>query len=228
MSHAAIPIARLSVPELQAAFLSIRSRVITHAGLIFRGVPCADQRAERVAETVALAWDWFLRLAKRGKDPRGYPSVLATYAARSVKSGRRLCGQLKAKDVLSERAQQKHGFRVESMPISVRRDFGTLHGDVGGQRGLDVFEERLHDNSQTPVPDQVAFRCDFPAWLKTRCRRDRHLIRAMAHEERTLDLARRFQISPARVSQLRRNYAEDWARFCADPGESEAGTAVSA
>lgn len=214
-------VSRMSSPELQAVFLAMRPRILTHAGLVFRGVRCLDQRNEYIAETLAVAWRWFLRLAERGKDARLFPSVLAGYAARAVKSGRRLCGQLKAKEVFSELAQWRHGFRVLPLPSSTRRSFEELHSKVGAQQRIDTFEERLRDNTQTPVPDQVAFRCDFPAWLKTRSRRDRHLIRAMAAEERTLDLAKRFELSPARISQLRREYLADWNRFCDAPPEGE-------
>ena len=34
--------------------------------------------------------------------------------------------------------------------------------------------------------------------------------------QRTLDLSRRYGISPGRISQLRREYHSDWLRFCGD------------
>jgi hypothetical protein len=36
----------------------------------------------------------------------------------------------------------------------------------------------------------------------------------MIRDERTMDLANKYGISPARVSQLRREFMEDWDRFC--------------
>jgi len=63
------------------------------------------------------------------------------------------------------------------------------------------------------VPDQVQFRLDFPAWLSTRTHRDRRIIGAMAMRERTLGLAKRHRLSPARISQLRRKYRTDWQTF---------------
>jgi hypothetical protein len=62
--------------------------------------------------------------------------------------------------VLSERAQQRHGFRVERLPISTRTCHEELHG-VTGQRHLDAYEERLRDNTRTPPDEQAAFRLDF-------------------------------------------------------------------
>jgi hypothetical protein len=207
--------------DLQARFLTILPRIRTHAGIYFRHVKCCVKKSDLIAEVLALAWTWFVRLAQRGKDATQYPSVLATFAARAVNAGRRLCGQLKAKDVLSERAQKKHGFKVEALPVSTR----TCHADlnaVNGQRHLDAYEECLRDNTMTPPDEQAAFRIDWPAWLATRTERDRRIISDMALGNRTLALARRYGISPARVSQLRRQFHDDWTRYTQDPAEADA------
>jgi len=163
---------------------------------------------------VALAWQWFLRLVEQGKDPLAFPTALATFAARAVKSGRRLTGQEKSKDALSPLAQRRRGFAVEPLPPSTRRPFDDVYSNVHGQQELDAFEERLRDNTVTPPPEAAAFRIDFPDWLRTRTERDRRVIDDMMQDERTRDLADRHGLSPARVSQLRREYREDWNRFC--------------
>ena len=186
-----------SFHALHTRFLSILPRIETHAKIYFRHVACREKRADFVAETVALAWRWFQRLAERGKDATKFASTLASYAARAVKSGRRVCGQLSPKDVLSERAQQERGFAVGKLP-----DFSTLSENP--------LAEALIDNTCTPVPEQVVFRIDFPGWLMTRTERDRRLIQRMVMSERTKDLARKFGLSKARVSQLRQEYREDW------------------
>ena len=84
-----------------------------------------------------------------------------------------------------------------------------------GQRDQDQFEERLRDNTVTPVPDQAAFRHDFPRWLERLSDRDRRLAEAMAADETTTAVAARFGVSPGRVSQLRRNFKDDWEAFTA-------------
>jgi hypothetical protein len=200
------------------AFLSILPRIERHGQFAFRGVRCPQQRADCIAEMVALCWLWFLRLAGRGQDPLGFPVVLAGYAARQVRCGRRLCGQEKGKDALSGLAQRRHGFHVRSLPHPAA-SYDRL-GAVGGQRKHDALEELLHGNGQTPVPDQVAFRLDFPAWRRTHARRTRRLLDGMMLGERTGDLARRFSLSPARISQLRRELRNDWRRC---QGEAPAG-----
>ena len=47
---------------------------------------------------VGLCWVWFVRLAERGKDGSKFPGHLASFAARHVHSGRKVCGQDKAND----------------------------------------------------------------------------------------------------------------------------------
>jgi hypothetical protein len=212
MSAVLVPVlTTLSVPVLQARFLSILPRIELHGRLSFRHLRCADLRANAVAEMVALAWAWHLRLAERGKDATRFPGALAIYAARAVRAGRRLCGQERAKDVLSPTAQRRRQFVVESLP-----DFSTLSSNP--------LTEALCDNMQTPPPEQAAFRCDFPAWLQTRSERDRRLAENLMRGERTQDVSSRFGLSPARISQLRRDFHDDWQRFC---GLDEPATATA-
>jgi hypothetical protein len=191
-------------------------RVEQHGRIHFRCYRCAHRRDEAIAEMVALCWQWFVRLARRGTDATRFLSALVTFAARAVHSGRRLCGQEPAKDVYSRLAQRRHGFTVERLPSSTATPHSTLYAALQGQHLLDLFEERLRDNTITPVPDQVQFRIDFPSWLQSLTGRERRLIRAMAQGERTKDLSRHFEVSPARISQLRREFYEGWRRFCGD------------
>jgi hypothetical protein len=172
---------------------------------------------------VALAWQWFVRLRQQGKDPGEFLMAFTTLLARAVNSGRRLAGMAKAKDVLNLGTQRRHGFRVEPLPSAPRRSHESLYATVHGQELLDTYEERLRDNTQTPVPEQVVFRIDWPAWLATLTARERRMIRAMAQNERTLDLSRQFELSPARISQLRREFHDGWTRFCGECEEA-AGT----
>jgi hypothetical protein len=105
-----------------------------------------------------------------------------------------------AKDIMNELTQQRRGFVVGKLP-----DFSTLE--------TNPLADALVDNTRTPPPDAAAFRCDFPAWQRTRTHRDRKIINRMMQGDRTNELSRSFGISPARVSQLRRDYHEDWERF---------------
>ena len=98
---------------------------------------------------------------------------------------------------------------VEKLP-----DYSTLSANP--------FAEALRDNTRTPVPEQFSFRIDFPAWLRHRGRRDRRLVQALLRGGRTREVSRLFGLSPARISQLRREFYDDWTGFTADPAEARA------
>jgi hypothetical protein len=78
---------------------------------------------------------------------------------------------------------------------------------------MDAFEERLRDNTQSPVPDQAAFRIDFPVWLSQLGARNRDIATDMAQDQRTGELAAKHGTTPGRISQLRREFHTDWQRF---------------
>jgi hypothetical protein len=204
-----------SAEDLHAGFLLILPRVELHGRIFFRHL-CPDRRADAVQEMRALGWQWFLRLAERGRDPADFLTGFVTRLAWAVNSGRRLAGMARAKDVLNAATQRRHGFHVERLPSTTQASHERLYAEVQGQELHDAFEERLRDNTITPVLDQVIFRIDWPAFLRTLTGRERRLIRAMARNERTLDLSRQFEVSPARIAQLRREFFEGWRRFCGE------------
>jgi hypothetical protein len=191
----------LHAAALQAAFLQILPCIVKHAHIYFRDVRCPHRHEDAVAETTAIAWKWFVRLAQRGKDVSQFPAAFAAYAARAARSGRRVCGQERSKDALSPRAQQRHGFAVSPLPAA-----SSPYGNV--------FDEALHDNTRTPVPEQVGFRLDFPAWRLGHSDRDRRLIDDLMTGERPGEVAKRYGLTPGRVSQLRRALHHDWLAFC--------------
>jgi hypothetical protein len=207
------------VAELHARFVLLLPRIELHGRIYFRHLRCPHRKADAIQEMRALAWKWFLSLIERGKDPADFVATFVGFLARAVKCGRRVAGMLKAKDVMNPLGEQRHGFKVEPFPFSHRAEHERLYSDPNGQELHDAYEERLRDNTQTPVPEQVAFRIDFPAWLKTLTGRERRMIRLMARNERTLDLSKQFELSPARISQLRREFRDDWLRFIADQVE---------
>src|ERR1019366_6185176 len=101
---------------LQGRFLTLLPRIEKVARYHFRDQRCPNQKADRIAEVIALAWKWFVELEQRGKEVARFVSVLASLAARAVRSGRRLAGMEPAQDVLSGRAQQRRGFQGISLP----------------------------------------------------------------------------------------------------------------
>lgn len=194
---------------LQERFLALLPCLERRWRAAFGHLRCRDRRQEALHEMLALAWQWHVRLARRGKDATHFPNALARFAAQAVHSGRRLCGQEKTKDVLSPLAQRRRGFTVGKLP-----DVSTLGGNP--------LAEALIENTATPVPEQVSFRLDFPCWRRRHRARDRQLIDQMLQGTRTLELARQFGLSAARISQLRRAFHADWLHFLS---EDKAGPA---
>ena len=95
---------------------------------------------------------------------------------------------------------------------------------------LDRFDEEenawkeavIQDTRTAPVPDIVAFRCDFSQWLASLSQRDRRIAESLAIGNRTGDVAKRFDVSAGRVSQLRRELAESWRAFVGEEPVPEA------
>jgi len=188
---------------LQQRFLAILPRIEARARWFFRDLTCHQRRADAVAETIALSWNWFLNLARRGKDATAFAAGLAALASRAVRSGRRLGGNERTRDALSSVAQARHGFSVERLPA-----VSTLCGNV--------WDDALADNSQSAVPDQVSFRIDFPRWRRKQSPRNRRIIDDLVVGERTRAVARRHGLTSGRISQLRRHLHGDWERFGAE------------
>jgi hypothetical protein len=114
---------------------------------------------------------------------------------------------------MSPVAQHRHHFHVERLNHSTRRCHENIHGEPYGQQTMDAFEERLRDNTQSPVPEQAAFRIDFPLWLSRLGPRNREIATDMALDLRTGELATKHGTTPGRISQLRREFHLDWRRF---------------
>jgi hypothetical protein len=205
--------------ELHAKYLSILPKIELHGRIYFRHLN-PHRKADAIQEMRALAWLWYVRLVDRGRDPRDFLATFVTLLARSVNSGRRLAGMMKAKDVMNPDPQRRHHFRVEPLPSTTRTFHDHLYSSPRGQELHDEFEERLIDNTITPVVDQVCFRLDFPAWLETLTPRERRMIAAMARNERTRDLGKEFEVSPSRISQMRREFHDGWKQFIDEKGTS--------
>jgi hypothetical protein len=205
--------------SLHDKFLALLPKIELHGRIYFRHLK-PHKKEEVLQEMRSLAWLWYVRLANRGKDAVEFITPFNKYLARAINNGSRVMGREKAKDVMNQRTQKRHGFQVESLSSPDNASFSTRYSAVHGQKDQDAFEDRLHDNTVTPVPDQAAFRIDWRTWMKTRTERDRRIIEDLMAGHRTLDVSRKYGMSPGRVSQLRGEFHDDWERFCSVP-ESE-------
>jgi len=195
-------------------FLAILEPLLRHAQFAFRHIRNEHDREDFIQEVLCIAWNWTLRMLENNKDPREFPTAVAEFASKHVKAGRRFVGgKLGLKDVLSRFAQARHSFTAQSLPSSTATTHESRFGTVDGQRTQDLFEEILQEHDRSPVPEQAAFRIDFPAFLATLSDRNRRIAEDMMLGETTLELSSRHRVTPGRVSQLRREFHAEWHAF---------------
>src|SRR5438874_727405 len=115
-AHRSFPHRRFPMATYRQEFEWALPRIELHARIVFRDVACRQRQDDCIAEVIALSWSWWLRLRRRGKNPEEFVGAIATFAARAVRSGRRLCGQERAQDAMSPSAQRRHGFTVSPLP----------------------------------------------------------------------------------------------------------------
>jgi hypothetical protein len=204
------------VESLTSRFLTIAPRIEHHARIYFRDIWYRQTRLDYVAETLAIAWKAFLRLAQKGRDAVQFVGKLARYAARAVRSGRKLAGSDRVNDPLSPRARRRHGFRLERLQFSRRLPIEKLHRPRG-QRELELIEEALHDNAETPPPDAAAFRVDFLLYLARLSERDRAVALYLAEGHRPGEAAAAFGLSRGRLSQMRHELSRKWHELHGEP-----------
>ncbi len=171
---------------------------VARAKYAFRHLRGQDYQ-DAIQETIANALVAFVALVRRGKMSIAYPTVLARYATAQVADGRRVGSSLNVHEVLSGYAQRLKNFKVESLD----------HRDEEGQ----WQEAVVQDTRSVPVSDTVAFRVDFADWLCSLPRRNRRIAESLSLGHTTCDVAKRFNVSPGRVSQLRREFAKSWNDF---------------
>ena len=185
-------------PSWHAQFLSMLPVITRYASIAFRGLR-PEAKSEAVQEVIANSFVAFRRLHELGKLDVAYASVLARYGVAQVRSGRRVGGKLNVNDAMSEYAQQRKGFRV------VRLD---RHSQVEGFWRESIVEDRRVGPAET-----AAMRIDFAEWLDQLLERRRHIAEALGSGDTTGSVAMRFNISPGRVSQIRRELDRNWRSF---------------
>jgi hypothetical protein len=149
----------------------------------------------------------YARLILRKPTASAYPTPLATYAIAHVRAGRSVGVHFNGRDVMSMHVQRCRGFGVVPLEGAVDRFGGS-------------WLETLVDKRSYSPGDAAAFLLDFEAWLKRRSARDRALVNVLAGGESTSAAAKRFGVSDARVSQIRRELKRDWDLFQGEAGLS--------
>ena len=194
-----VAVSQQAADDFAAMLPSIR-RVAAYG---FRQVP-RRCREELINDVIAKAYVAFVELVARGKAALAYPTVLAGYAIRQIRTGRQVGYRQNVRDVLSSYSQRRNGFAVQ--PLFGRDD----HGE---------WEELTVDCRANPA-DVAACRIDFRNWLSRLKRFKRQVALRLARGDSTSEAARYFRLSPARISQLRGELLASWNEFQAMPASA--------
>ena len=181
-----------------AGFLALLPDIWRHVRYAFRNLE-PERREEAVHEALANALVAYVRLHKLGKTDVAYATPLAAYAITQVCQGRQVGCQLNSYDVLSPYAQRKQGFSVSRLQRPDEKE-GTWK------------EILVEDPTCTPA-ELAASRIDFAAWLRRLPRQKRRIASTLAGGETTKEAAKRLKLTPGRISQLRRELADNWRTF---------------
>ncbi len=158
-----------------------------------------ELREDRTAEAVALAFEMFVRLVRKGKAELAYPGPLGNYAVRQVMDGRQCGSPLNVNDLSSWHCQKQTGVQARSLH---RQD-----------RDSDRWQEMVVEDRSAGPADVAVTRIDFRDWLQTLDNKKRHAAEILASGETTQAVANRLQLSAARISQLRRELMDAWNEF---------------
>jgi len=186
------------IEPLHQQFLIMLPLIRRQAHIAFRGQR-PEAKEEFVAEVIANAYCAFVRLVRQGKQSVAYATPLAQFAIRQVRAGRRVGCSLNSKDLLSPWARKRHGLTIEQLDQSDNRS-GALH-------------QLLVEDRQAGPAEIAAARIDVAAWLGSLSKRQRRIAKALALGASTSEVARRFGICPARISQLRKWFRQHWEQF---------------
>jgi hypothetical protein len=164
-----------------------------------------EAKEEATAEVVAAAFIMFVGLVRDGREALAFPSVLGMYGVRRVRIGRQAATPMNVRDVSSVYCQLKKKIRLERLDTY----------DCETQSWQEVLVEDRHSG-----PAEIAAsRMDFASWLRSLTKRDRKYAEILATGETTGGAAKQCQVSPSRISQVRRQLMESWEEFVGENGD---------
>lgn len=188
-------------------FLPLVRSVASHA--FCRLDPAA--REDAIQEVIANTTVGFESLVARRQSQFWLIKPLAKFSVRQWKAGRRVGSSANKNDVMSE--VPRHQAFVESLEAT-RKDSTTS------------WREIIADSRNTDPAEAACFRIDFDHWLNELPDWHRQVALALSDGSSTGDVARKLQVSPGRVSQLRKELQLAWENFQEDV--VGVGTAIAA
>jgi hypothetical protein len=195
-----------------ARFLAMLPSIRRRAHITFRAAG-PELREELVQEVVASSFAAYARLVELGKEELAFPYPLARFAIGQVRAGRQLGNSVRIREVLSGYAQHHKCFQVERLN----------YFDEEENRWKEIVVE---DKRATPA-EVAACRIDFASWLQLLPTLRRKIALALASGETTSATAKKFDLTPARISQLRQWLKESWEAFQGGAVEDQRPLAVA-
>lgn len=200
------------IPAWHAGFLQLLPSILRHARIACRRLN-AEAREELVQEAVANAMVAYVRLVELDKSHVAAATPLARFALAQARDGRKVGGKLNVRDVMSVSCRNRKEVVVEQLDC----------WDATTECWQEVLVE---DKTCTPA-ELAASRIDFMAWLASLSGREREIAKMLASGGGTGEVAAKFTLSPARVSQLRRELWVAWVAFHEPRGVEAAHSGVS-
>lgn len=191
-----------SAASIRERFLCLLPMIDEQAHFAFRHEQ-SERRQELVAEVAANAFVAFVRLLERGLEAIIYPTPLAQYAIKQIRDGRRVGCKLNIRDVSSEYAQQAKHITVERL---------DRYDAESGQWTEILLEDRKAGPAET-----AAARMDIADWFSRLPKKKRRIAATLATGETTKRAARKFHVTPGRISQTRRELEKSWGDFQGGP-----------
>ena len=193
----------------QETFLELLPEIEQPLSYAFRYLR-GDNRDEAIQEGIANSAVAYARLFDQGRADVCSAASLASFAAGHVKTGRQVGCRLNVDDPMSRHAQLNKGIQVDRLDQYISK--------------TDEWIQVMVEDRRTSVPDRVAFRIDVPAWLTTLSRKARSVAEDLAMGHLTGETAKKHNLSPSRISQLRRELYDSWNAFCEDARPSPVGS----
>ena len=190
-----------SPPAWHNAFLAMVPTIVAHAKYAFRRLD-VEAREEAVQEVVCNACCVYSRLVELKRTDLAFASVLAKFGVAQVRAGRKVGGNLNNRDVSSEYCRRQKGLILERLD-----KFDTAE---------EAWQEVLVESKYAGPAETAAIRLDFSLWLRLLPRRLRKIATFLAQGEATKAAAKRFGVSDARISQIRKELYQAWHGFQGD------------
>jgi hypothetical protein len=187
-----------SSPAWHADFLKMVPTIETYARMAFKHLN-RDARREAVQDVVCNACCAYARLVELGKVELAYPTVLARYAILQFCDGRRTGNRLNACDITSEYCRLRTGVNVQRLDR-----FNPAE---------DAWEQLVVEDRHVGPAEVTVIRLDFKAFLRALPAKLRKVARVLLTGETTGATARKFHVSPGRISQIRKELFLAWYRF---------------